>query len=334
MKKLARIVLVIVLLAAWTGVSLADVYASYSDGKLTVSTDEKGFWEISVDNEWIGYYLGSALPSTAIPMTLEEGEHTVTITNPDENRNLTVAVWVGENGSGGAAQPAASDGPMRLESARYEKGVVMFRLSGLRDSAEIWLDGRNTGAGVAENGEASLLQVLPEGEHTLALIAADGDETDSKSFFAASFCPDAETLRPTLTDLVKNEAGETLASGLAIDRDEESYLLRVSVDGKPDAALTIGKNQLQSMLDQGLNVIEYVNGKAALRVDLTRITDQWFDTAEPVTAYVFSLKAQESGARATVAALTPNETVEARALSGVMLIQNGERAAVNVGSMD
>ena len=149
MKKLVCLLLAAVLLAVWTGVSLADVYASYSDGKLTVSTDEKGFWEISVDDEWIGYYLGNALPSTIIPMTLEQGAHSVTITNPDENRNLTVAIWVGESQSAGAAQPAAApSGPIKLESARYEKGVIVFQLSGLRGSAEIWLDGEYTGASV------------------------------------------------------------------------------------------------------------------------------------------------------------------------------------------
>ena len=331
MKKLACFVLTILLLAVWQGVSLADVSASYDNGNLTVSTDEQGFWEITVDDEWIGYWVGRALPNSTIPMKLAEGEHTVTISNPDENRTLTISFWVGENPAADASQPtstADSKGPIKLESARYAKGVITIRLSGLRSCAEIWLDEEYTGINVTENGETSLLQVLSAGEHTLTLIVPDDAETDSKPVLAVSFHPDGQTLRAALTDLVKNEAGETLSSGLSIDMDDESYLLRVSVDGKPGAVLTIGKDQLKALLDQGLNVIEYVNGKSALRIDLTQITDRWFDASAPVTAYAFSLTAQEDGVQVTVEAQTEKGAVEASALAGITLIQNGERTIV------
>ena len=334
MKKLVCLLLAAQLLAVWAGVSLADVSASYSNGKLTVATDEQGFWEITVDDEWIGYWVGGTLPINTIPMNLEDGEHTVIISNPDENRTLSVAFWVGDQQPASTPQPTPAaapelQGPVKLESVRYAKGVIRFRISGLRDDAEIWLDGVYTGADATENGEGSLLRLLTAGEHTLDLYLPTYHESDGKSFSAAGFRPDAEALRATLESLVKNEAGETVASGLSIDRNDESYLLRVSVDSKSDTILTIGKDQLQALLDQGLNVIEYAAGKTALRIDLTRITDQWFSVVVPVTAYAFTLTPQADGTEVTVSALTEESgAVAASALAGLTLIRNGESTAV------
>ncbi len=323
MKKIGCFLLAALLLTAWTGVSLADVTASYYGGQLTVSTDEQGFWEIFVDGEWTGYWVGSKMPTCTVLTALEEGEHTISIFNSDENKTRTVTILASES------QPAATpepQGPIKLEAAAYSKGVLTLRVSGLRGWAEVWLDGKSIGTNVTENGETKLLQLLPAGEHALTLYLPVYDEMDVKSFSAESFRPDAEALRPTLENLVKNASGERIASGLAIDRDKAGFLLRVSVDGKPGAMLSIGQDQLQALLDQGLNVIEYAAGKAVLRIELTQISDKWFDA--PADVCSFALAAQENGVQVTVTAETENGAVEAAALTGVTLIRNGERIAV------
>ena len=110
--------------------------------------------------------------------------------------------------------------------------------------------------------------------------------------------------------------------------NDASLLLRVSVDGASHASLTIDPAQLRALLDQGLNVVEYVNGNAVLRVDLTKISDQWFDTELPVTACSFALELQDAGVQVTVAALTEGKAVEAAALTGVTLTLNGKRVFV------
>ncbi len=293
--------------------------ASYSGGQLTVSTDELGFWEVFVDSEWTGYWIGSKIPSRTIPMPLEEGSHTVSILNTDDNRTQAVTVMASEN------QPEPQ-GPVKLEAADYSKGVLTLQVSGLRDRAEVWLDGKSIGAEVTENGETKLLQLLSAGEHAVTLYLPAYDETDVKSVAAGSFRPDAEALRPILESLVKNAAGETVASGLAIDRDGVTFLLRVTVDNKPGAMLTIGQDQLRALLDQGLNVIEYAAEKAVLRIDLTRIASQWFSGSAAVCS--FALAAQENGVQVTATAETESGDAETGAWTGVTLIRNDERVAV------
>lgn len=337
MKKLVCLLLAAVLALIMMSAALAGVEASYKDGKVTVSTDEEGFWEITIDDEWIGHWIGSGHPSYTYAMELEDGEHVAIITNGGQRRSVTF--WVGEPQPGGAQDtaapethetpaPAAPQGPVKLDSAAYATGVVRFQVSGLRGYAEIWLDGVNTGLTVNENGEQCIVKLLSEGEHTLALYVPAYDEVDTASFSAAEFSPKAEVLREILSTLIKNEAGELLGCGLSIDRNETSYLLRVSVDNKADAILTIGKEQLQALLDQGLNLIEYVNGKASLHIDLTKIDDAWFDTEEPIIAYCFVLIPDEAETQVTVYAETEEEYVEAGAFTGVTLIRDGKRTVV------
>ncbi len=355
MKKLLSLLLAGLLLAVCSSAALADVSASYSDGKVTVSTDEYGFWEITIDSEWVGYWVGHLHPSHTFSMKLEDGEHKVRIFCPDEARTVTSTFWVGDaqpsdapdaeptarpdanpdaepaDESGVNPEPTATPeptGPVMLNGVSYATGVLKLQVSGLRRYAEVWMDGENTGLTVTENGEVSLIKLLDEGEHTLALYVPAYDELDSADFSAAAFTPKAEALRDVIPSLVKNEAGEILGSGLVIDRDEISYLLRVSVDSKSDAVLTIEKEQLQALLDQGLNIIEYVNGKAALRIDLTKISDEWFETEAPVTAYRFFLLAGEEGTEVTVSARTETENVPASFLAGITLIRGSERVAV------
>ncbi len=347
MKKLFCLLLAALLLAACMGSALADVYASYSDGKVTVSTDEYGFWEITIDSEWVGYWVGHLHPSNTFSMPLEDGEHKVHIFCPDEGRTITSTFWAGDAQPADApdAEPTARpdagptvkpeptaapepEGPVKLNGVSYAKGVVKMQVSGLRRYAEVWMDGENTGLTVTENGEVSLLKLLDEGEHTLALYVPAYDEVDSADFSAAAFSPSAETLRDVISVLVKNEAGDVLGSGLAIDKDEISFVLRVSMDNKSDACLTIDKEQLRALLNQGVNVIEYANGEAALRIDLTKITDGWFETEAPVTAYRFFLLAGKEGTEVTVSARTETENVPASFLAGITLIRGGERVAV------
>ena len=325
MKKFARLLLAALLAAVWTGGSLAEVSADYREGKLYVTTDEKGFWEIFIDNEWVGYWVGDRQPTAAIPTELGEGEYTVTIYNSDENRYEYAKVQVTESQPDAAPE---AQGSVKLENVRYAKGVLTFQVSGLRGLAEIWLDGAPLGVNIKEDGEKSLLRLLSAGEHSLTVYLPAQDELDSQPVTAESFLPDAEAVRPALETLVENEAGEPIPCGLAIDRDEAGFLLRVSVDNKPGAVLAVGGGQLQTLLDQGLNVIEYRTGKAALRIDLTQITDPWFDTAAPVTACTFALAAREDGVQVTVSALTADGTVEAGALTGVALIRGDERVDV------
>ncbi len=330
MKKLVCLLLAALLTFIFSSASLAGVEASYSDGMLTVSTDEEGFWEITIDTEWIGHWIGSGHPSCTYAVEMAEGEHTALIVNG--TRCLTASFWVGEGQAekGSADQPAAAESTdsVKLDNVSYATGVVRFRASGLRAYAEIWIDGQNTGLTVGENGEQSAVKLLSEGTHTLALYVPAFDEMDVVEFTAADFSPKAEALREVLPALVKNEAGESLGSGLSIDRDQSSFLLRVSVENKPDAVLTFTGEQLRALLEQGLNMIEYVNGTASLYIDLTKVSEAWFDTEAPVTAYCFALIPGEDGARLTVYAVTEAGNAEAAVLSGLTLSSNGRRTAV------
>ena len=358
MKKLVSLFLAAALLVLCASGALADVSAKYIDGKVIVSTDEVGFWEISIDGVWMGYWVGNLHPTHTIAMELEDGEHTVSIFNVDANSRIQSTFYVGEvpeptedpgqtGGEEGGQDPAVTPkptdvptdtpaptatpvpkGPVKLESVSYNKGVMKYTVSGLRGYAEIWLDGVNTGLTLKENGDIVLLKILEGGEHTLALYLPAYDEMDKRTFTSAKYAPNAEAVRETLENLVKDLSGETVGSGLAIDMDESSYLVRVSLDNTTDAVLTITKDQLQALLDQGLNIVEYTNGNATLRIDLTQITDEWFKTEEPITAYTFLLVSVDNAAQITVSAVTESETVPAEKLAGITLIQGDRRVNV------
>ncbi len=354
MKKLFCLFLAAILIAVFAGTALADVTAKYSDGKITVSTDEFGFWEISIDGVWVGYWVGHLHPNHTFSMQLEDGEHTVSIFNVDANKRVQSKFTVGEaaeettapeqdgqeeGGNDPAVSPKPTDtpaptatpapkGPVKLNSVSYDKGVMKYSVSGLRGYAEIWLDGENTGMTLKDNGEISLLKVLNGGSHTLALYLPAFDEVDSRTFTSAEYAPDAEAVRETLESLVKSLSGETLSIQPVMDQDESSYLARLAPDGTADAVLTITKDQLQALLEQGLNIVEYANGSAALRIDLTRITDEWFKTEEPITAYTFMLTAVDNAAQITVSAVTETGNVQAEKLEGITLIQGGRRVNV------
>ena len=430
MKKLICLLLAALLTLMLLSAALAGVEAYYQDGKVTLTTGEEGFWEVSIDGKPINRWVGSGHPTGVYPMALEDGEHTAAIDNGKQT--LTAVFWVGDEqpqaenaepegatwmenisytdgavtfqvsglrgyaeiwidgvntsvtvykdgeqrlekplSEGGhtlalylpaydevvaadfsaadfsAGAPADQDEPETetpadpkmlasaepegdalLENVVYATGVVSFQVSGLRGYAEIWIDGANTGATVKENGEQCVVKLLSEGGHTLALYLPAYDEAITVDFTAVSFSPKAEALREILSALVKNEAGEVLGSGLAIDMNEISYLLRVSVDNKKDAVLTLTREQIAALLEQGLNLIEYVNGNASLRVDLTKVTNEWFGTEAPVSAYCFVLIPGENGARVTVYATTGEGNVEADAFSGLTLISGGKRVTV------
>lgn len=358
MKKLVCLLLAALLLAAGAGAALADVSAVYNNGKVTVSTDEAGFWEISIDSVWVGRWVGHLMPRNTFSMELAEGEHQVSIFNPDTGQRQSASFRVGEGGPEATETPAdptaapadptaspadptaapaapvqpddaaAPQGPVRISGVTYAKGVLRFQVSGMRSYAEIWVDGVNTGLILNENGEQSLVKLLSEGEHTLALYVPAFDEMDSAVFSAEGFVPSEELPGEALEGLVTDEAGNILDGELSVNVDETSWFLRVFVENDPNAFLTITKEQIQALLDEGVNLIEYVNGEAALCIDLTKITDEWFETESAVTAYCFVLAVREDGALAAVYADTEEGKTEAQTLDGVTLIRDGRFTAV------
>ena len=104
--------------------------------------------------------------------------------------------------------------------------------------------------------------------------------------------------------------------------------IRTIIEGNKGRGMQSMDESIEALLDQGLNVIEYSNGKATLRIDLTQITDEWFKTEEPITAYTFLLIAVDSAAQVTVSAVTETENVQAEKLAGITLIQGGRRVIV------
>ena len=346
MKKLVCLLLAVLLLAACAGAALADISAVYRNGKVTVSTSEGGFWEITIDTEWTGRWVGTGMNQTTFSMKLEEGEHQVIIFNPDTGQQQSAAFQAGAGSDvsappadpAGAPQPAVTDvppsgggaeaqGPVRLSGVTYAKGVVKFRANGIRGYAEVWLDGRNTGLVLTENGAQSLVKLLRRGDHTLAVYLPTSNEMDSVSFFAADFIPDAEAQREAAQGVVvKDRAGETVDSVITVDMDETGCLLCVSAEN--GAVLILPKEQVKALLDQGLNMAEYGNGKSALRVDLTKITDAWFDAQAPVTAYCFVLDDGDDGTRVNVYAAAEAGDAEAETLTGVTLIREDQRVIV------
>ena len=191
MKKLVCLLLAALMLSA--GTALADVSAVYSNGKVTVFTDEEGYWEITIDTEWAGRWVGTGMPRNTFSMRLEDGEHQAFIYDQNSGRMLSASFWVGDAPTPAPTfQPvvtAVPEGPVRLTGVTYAKGALTFQVSGLRGYAEVWLDGENTGLLLKENGEQRLLILLDEGDHSLDLYAPACDEIDSTVFFRRRLRP-------------------------------------------------------------------------------------------------------------------------------------------------
>ena len=65
------------------------VEAVYNDGKVTVSTESSGFFEILVDGIFVGRWVGTGMPRNTFVMELEPGEHRVRIYCPDDGSSET-----------------------------------------------------------------------------------------------------------------------------------------------------------------------------------------------------------------------------------------------------
>ena len=211
MKKIACLLLAAMLILA-AGTALADgisVSASYDDGTLMVSTTASGYFTISVDGTGTKRSLTPSVPSLSFAYPLEDGLHTVSISNDvlgSASTNLRVGAVPTEEPTvaptdkptveptveptaGPSTEPTEVPvGPLKISGTpSYQNGVVYFTVSGLTGyAAEVWLDGASTGKSVG-NGAQTLNARLAVGQHTLTVYYLG--EQDSKTFTVAITTP-------------------------------------------------------------------------------------------------------------------------------------------------
>ena len=270
MKKIACLLLAMMLMLV-AGTALAEtvpVVADYNEAAktLTVSTSADGNFIIMVDGSDTSYALRTNSKSVTFAITLENGTHTVRILDEETWNSGSTTVKVGPEVTEVPADPTAAPvdptaapvdptvapvdptaapvdptqaptGPVKIDSASYDLGRVEYSISGLRGSAELWLDGDATGIRVSSNGSGSFKKNLDNGTHTLTVFSPEYNEQDSKSFTVAAKTPSINasyTKVGTLNYTVSNLNGESEiwldgeATGAAVSSNG-SYTLSVTL---------------------------------------------------------------------------------------------------------
>ncbi len=227
------------------------------------------------------------------------------------------------------AEPTpAVKGPVRIESASYEDHVLSLVISGLRGYAEIWIDSKNTGFIVKENGPFSLNRTLPAGNHTVSLYAPAYNEVDTAAFYAR-FSPDPELSNiAALGTLLKTGEGAEIAYRLAYTSDGNGAVMVLTAgDGAENGLnLYLSESLLDKLKSSGVSYVRLVSGGAELEIQLDMINPSLFATEKAIWYYVFSISPMPDGSyRVNVAAQTSvTDLMNAGYYSGVTLIRDGE----------
>ncbi len=223
-------------------------------------------------------------------------------------------------------------GPVRIESASYEGQVLSLVLSGLRGYAEIWIDGKNTGFIVKENGGFGLEKPLIPGNHTVTLYVPAYNEIDSADF-SVQFVPGPEITDPArLGALLKDGAGVALPYDVTYTSDENSASMHLSSSsaGADGLKLYLSDDLLAKLRNSGVTHVHLAFGSAELIIPLEMVKPSLFSTEKAIWYYVFSISSEPDGLyRVNAAAQTSvTDLIDAGYYSGVTLIKDGEEIPV------
>ncbi len=230
-------------------------------------------------------------------------------------------------------------GPVRIESASYEEETLSLILSGLRGYAEIWIDGKNTGFIVKENGPFSLEKRVLAGNHTVSLYSPAYNEVDSANFYVR-FIPGPEIAGPeALGSLLKTAAGDAASYRMAYTSDENGVLLLLSCDDAEAEAegisLYLSEDVLARLRNNGVGRVSLIYGDAELTVELDAVRPSLFATDKAIWYYVFSIaRTPDLLYRVNVAAQTSlTDLTDAGYFSGVTLNADGNAVPVTLNGL-
>lgn len=118
MKRLVCALLAAMMLFSMAGMAAAEVSAVYEGDKMTVTTDDQGFFEILIDGVNTYRWVGTGMPGNTFYWELEDGEHSLVLLSLEDGAiGSSASFWKGEAPAETQA-PAESELPSQESTAQ------------------------------------------------------------------------------------------------------------------------------------------------------------------------------------------------------------------------
>ena len=293
MKKLICLTIAMFAMLACMNVALA-VDAVYNNGIITVSTSDSGFFEIIIDGTLTDRWVGTGMQSNSFSMQLENGKHTVRLYSPDGDGGSSNTFWVGpvqENAqeNGESSESGTSNEPVKVSAA--EPTCVK--------------------EGVDENGNT-----IPALGHRYKIV----NHTDSMNYFECVRC--GNKMQANANMAIQNRYGNIILNGegavadykAAPSKENKSVMTFTLDQAAEKIVVTLDNSLIMQIMREGSSQVEIVNGKTVTTIDLYQISPSWFNTAEKVETYIFTV---DSEAQITVQTMVNGELLTADTFAGV-----------------
>ncbi len=288
------------------------VEAFYKDGRVTVSTDDEGFYEIIVDGIYVGKWVGTGFHTNSFPMELEPGEHRVRLYSPDGDGGSSTTFIVEGPEQGGQTDPAPTAKPEEPDKEHTHTPVVVPATEPGHG-----VDGKTQGVSCSVCGQVIQPQnTIPGESHKYTVIK----KTDKKITYECLIC--GETLELGVNEPVPNRYGDII-----LDEDAKPARYTAAADAKDAAVMVLTVNKpvdtaeltlenalIMQIVREGYKALRVANGEIVLNVDLYKVSPSWFNTGVRIDAYHFTV---DSEANLTVQATGEGERLTAESYAGV-----------------
>ena len=330
------------------------VDATYKDGRVTVYTDNDGFYEILVDGIFVGKWVGTGRPSNSFEMELEPGEHRVRIYCPDDGSSesntfivegtpkatekptqapstpkpTAVPTTPAPTAAPATATPTAApatDKPTADPGADETAQPDDEKTGGHTHTIEIipgeeatcTKPGLTDGEKCAECGEIVKEQkVIPAKGHRYIVTARDGKNVA----YECALCGEKltagvnEAVKNRYGNIILNEKGEPADYKAAPDQADGRIMTLKLNKAEKEITLFLENALIMQLIRESFSQVEVVNGKADVTIDLYQIKPAWFSTNERIDCYRFVITGE---AQITAQADANGEILTAEAFEGV-----------------
>lgn len=296
--KRAFIFILIIFTVLFTSTAFA-ADATYQNGIITVSTGDSGFFEILIDGVGTGRWVGTGMPSNTFSWELAEGKHTVRLYSPDGDAGSSVSLVVGNADTVQSGNESNSDSTDDLSLKEDAAAVIVA------------VEPTCIENGISEDG-----QVIVALGHRYVVVS----HNDTTNFFECKRC--GAKFQAGLKDAVQNRYGNIILDGEGAVADykaapgkENETVMTFTLDQEAEKiVVTLDNSLIMQIMREGSSQVEIVNGKTVTVIDLYQISPSWFNTAEKVETYIFTV---DSEAQITVQTMVNGELLAAETFAGV-----------------
>lgn len=314
MKKAICALLTLTMILAITGTALAaDVSASYNNGMLTVSTTTDGWFRISVDGQGTDRSVTPRVPTLTFAYQLADGTHRISISSDIVGSgSTTIQVVNGVSVQGGSENAAqATEAP----AAKEHKEHIEETVPGVEPTCTE--NGLSEGTRCTIGGETLTgMEVIPALGHRYKIV----NHTDSMNYFECVRC--GNKMQANANMAIQNRYGNIILNGegavadykAAPSKENEGAMTFTLDQAAEKIVVTLDNSLIMQIMREGSSQVVIVNGKTVTTIDLYQISPSWFNTAEKVETYIFTV---DSEAQITAQTMVNGELLTADTFAGV-----------------